>query len=64
MSTRLAEIHENAGKYIVPSSATDKEPPVFRCFDPNDCHCTTYAGGENVLGVGMRPMAAGNDEMH
>ena len=48
LRARLAEIHENAWENIVASSVTTKEPPVFRCFDPNDCHCTTYAGSENV----------------
>lgn len=45
---RIAKIHDNAGKYIVPYSATAKETPELRCFDPNDCHCTTYTGSENV----------------
>ncbi|POS71225.1 hypothetical protein DHEL01_v210384 [Diaporthe helianthi] len=45
---RLSETYENVGKHIVPSSVTAMELPPLRCFDPNDCHCTTFAGSENV----------------
>lgn len=45
---QLAEIQDNAGKYIVPCSASAKELPELRCFDPNDCHCISYPGMENV----------------
>lgn len=45
---KLAELRENAGRYIVPCSATAKETPELGCFDPNDCHCTNYSGVENV----------------
>lgn len=44
----LEETYENAGRYIVPCSATAKETPALRCFDPNDCHCTYFAGSEHV----------------
>lgn len=44
----LAEIQDNAGKYIVPRPASAKESPELRCFDPNDCHCIYYPGTENV----------------
>lgn len=45
---KLEELREGAGKYIVPCPATAKEAPELRCLDPNDCHCTTYSGTENV----------------
>lgn len=44
----LAEIQDNAGRYIVPSPTSATEGPELRCFDPNDCHCVTYSGTENV----------------
>lgn len=48
MRTQLEEIRNNAGKYIVPREASATETPELRCFDPNDCHCMTYPGTENV----------------
>lgn len=44
----LAGIQDNAGKYIVPRPTAATERPELRCFDPNDCHCMTYSGTENV----------------
>lgn len=46
--SQIAEICHNAGKYIVPRAASATETPELRCFDPNDCHCITYSGTENV----------------
>lgn len=45
---KFEELRESAGKHIVPCQGTTKEPPELRCVDPNDCHCTTYAGADNV----------------
>ncbi|KAG8162507.1 hypothetical protein KVR01_008272 [Diaporthe batatas] len=45
---KLAELHDITGKYIIPCLYPTTQPPTLRCFDPNDCHCTPYAGSENV----------------
>lgn len=48
LRSQVAEICDNAGKYIVPRASSATETPELRCFDPNDCHCITYSGTENV----------------
>lgn len=48
LRSEIADICNNAGRYVVPHPASATKTPEFRCFDPNDCHCITYSGTENV----------------
>lgn len=48
LRSQMAELCQNAGKHIIPRPANAAEKSELRCFDPNECHCITYSGTENV----------------
>lgn len=48
---RLADIRNNAGRFIYPTTAQGMDPrdlPEFRGFDPNNCDCVHFEGLQNV----------------
>lgn len=45
---RLAEIRDNAGRFICPTTAPGMDLPEFRCFDPNNCDCVRFEGSQNI----------------
>ncbi|ROV91079.1 hypothetical protein VPNG_09915, partial [Cytospora leucostoma] len=48
---RLAELRDNAGRFICPALApgVGMDFPELRCFDPNCCDCVSFEDSQRVL---------------